>query len=87
MNTNEELPPVLIEPSELSPDALDGIIDNFIMRDGTDYGTQEVSYETKVKNVRRQLERGDVKIIFDPTSESVTLVTKQDWLKRDSSRD
>ena len=77
----DTLPPIEIPLDTLSPDALAGVIDNFIQREGTDYGAHETEYETKVKHVRRQLEKGDVKIVFDPESESVTLLTKRDWQK------
>ena len=33
---------------ELSPDALSGVIQSFVLREGTDYGEQEVAFETKV---------------------------------------
>lgn len=83
MNSEETpaAPPVEIDPQQLSNEALLGVIDNFITREGTDYGVNEVSYDSKVQSIRRQLERGDVKIVFDPTSESVTLMTKSEWRK------
>jgi uncharacterized protein YheU (UPF0270 family) len=48
---------------------------------GTDYGAQEIAHESKVRRVRQQLEKGDVKITFDPNTETVTLLTKNDWLR------
>ena len=55
------------------------------MRDGTDYGASEASYDTKVEAVRKQIKKGDVKIVFDPNTESVTIMTKHEWLKRSRS--
>lgn len=66
--------------SALSETALRGVIEEFVSREGTDYGP-EVSFETKVAQVRRQLESGIAVIVFDPESESCTLVTR-DELKR-----
>ncbi|RYE91616.1 MAG: YheU family protein [Myxococcales bacterium] len=67
--------------SALSPVALAGVIENFILREGTDYGERETSHEAKVEQIRRQLDRGDIKIVYDLTQQSVTLMTKRDWLK------
>lgn len=72
-------PPIEIPFDRLSAETLNGVIDNFISREGTDYGAQEVSHETKVTQIRRQIEKGEVKIVFEPASETVTLVTRQDW--------
>ena len=52
----------------LSEEALRGVIEEFITREGTEYGP-EVPLETKVDQVRRQLERGLAGIVFDPESE------------------
>lgn len=64
----------------LSADALSGVIDDFILREGTDYGAAESAHESKIKRIQKQLQAGDVKIVFDPESESVTLLTKQEWI-------
>ncbi len=52
----------------LSPDALRGLLEEFVTRDGTDYGARERTLEEKVAAVRGQLERGEAVIVFDPTS-------------------
>ena len=77
----ETLAPVPIEvPIEiLSPDALSGIIDEFIFREGTDYGAQEISLDKKIEQIKRQLSKNEIKIVFDPASETVTLMTLRDW--------
>jgi uncharacterized protein len=69
---------VIIPHQQLSADALQGLIEEFITREGTDYGHTEVALEAKVEQVRRQLERGEVVIVFDPATESVSLVTWRD---------
>lgn len=67
---------MIIPFEQLSEGALRGLIEEFITRDGTDYGFNEVSLETKVKQVKSQIQRGDVVIAFDPASEAVTLLTQ-----------
>jgi uncharacterized protein YheU (UPF0270 family) len=70
----ERPPPVEVPCGDLSPEALRGVIDAFVLREGTDYGELDVAHETKVAQVLRQLERGEAKILFDPVTESVDIV-------------
>ena len=58
----------------LSEAALDAVIESFVNREGTDYGARERGFEEKVADVRRQLERGEAQIVFDPETESVNIV-------------
>lgn len=60
---------------ELSSAALTGLIEAFVMREGTDYGEHEVPLADKVEQVRQQVERGDVRVLFDLETESATLVS------------
>jgi uncharacterized protein YheU (UPF0270 family) len=76
---NSPAAPVEVPIEILSEDALSGIIKEFVMREGTDYGREEVSLEKKIEQIRRQMSHGDIKIVFDPSSESVTLMTQRQW--------
>lgn len=71
------LPPIIVPHSELSPDALTGVIESFVLREGTDYGERDVDFATKVLQVRRQLERREAEIVFDPDSESIDIVVRK----------
>ena len=53
-----------------------------MLREGTDYGERDVSHETKIAQVVRQLERGEARILFDPLDSSVTIVAVQPGRKR-----
>lgn len=68
-----------IPAERLSPDVLQAILEEFIAREGTDYGEVEYSLERKVEQLRQQLSRGDVVISYDPQSESCTLLTRRDF--------
>jgi uncharacterized protein len=72
--TEESAEPVIIPYTELSADALKGVIEAFVLREGTDYGSTEYSLEQKVAHVMRQLQRKEAQIVFDPQTESVDLV-------------
>jgi uncharacterized protein YheU (UPF0270 family) len=62
--------------SEISETALRGLIEDYVTSEGTEYGVADVDLETKVAQVMRQIERGEVQIHFDPKSETVNLVPK-----------
>jgi uncharacterized protein YheU (UPF0270 family) len=67
--------PVAVPHTELSPEALRGVVESFVLREGTDYGERDVPFEAKVAQVIRQLERGEARIMFDPVAQSVQIVT------------
>jgi len=60
--------------SALSPEALGGLIEEFVSREGTDYGGPVATLEEKVAQVQRQLERGEAIVFFDPTTETCNIV-------------
>ncbi len=66
--------PIAVPHQELSPVALRGLIEAFVLREGTDYGAREVSFETKVAQVAAQLAAGEAQIWFDPGSNSVDII-------------
>jgi hypothetical protein len=66
--------PIEVSQGALSPAALRALVEEFVTRDGTDYGDIERSLDEKVADVLRQLDRGEVRIVFDPESETTTLV-------------
>ena len=61
----------------LSAEALQGVIDEFIQREGTDYGWSETSLDKKRLDIQRQLSRRKARILYDSDSESLTLVTTE----------
>jgi hypothetical protein len=66
--------PVEVPYTELPQDLLHAVVESFVLREGTDYGEKELSLEAKVARVVAQLKCGEVKIVFDPDSDSVTLI-------------
>jgi uncharacterized protein len=72
----EPAEPIEVPHTLLSADALRGLVESFVLREGTDYGSREFTHEQKVAQVIAQLENGDARIVFDPETESVTLMPK-----------
>jgi uncharacterized protein len=69
--------PVEVPHTELSRDALRGVVESFVLREGTEYGERDVSIDRKVADVMRQLERGEAVILYDPESDSIDIVVKR----------
>lgn len=72
---------MLIPKERLSHEALLGLVDSFVLQEGTDYGHDEPTLESKRAEVLRQLDRGEVVILFDPSTETCNLVTREELPK------
>jgi len=80
---DDELPSEVEIPwDRLSPGALRGVIEEFVTREGTEYGAHDVELETKVREVQRQLERGEVIVLFHGKTQSVNLVHARELRRR-----
>lgn len=69
--------PVIVPWRDIDAATLDNLIEEFVTRDGTDYGDREIATATKVEQVRRQLQRGDAAVVFDEVTETVSLMTRE----------
>jgi len=69
--------PIIVPWKDLPPDTLTNLIEEFVTRDGTDYGDQEIPTGTKVEQVRNQLKREDAFVVFDEVTESVSVMGKE----------
>lgn len=65
---------VTIPWKDLSPEALQGLIEAFVAREGTDYGDRNFTLEEKVAHVRRQLEKGTAVIVYDAQSLTANII-------------
>ncbi|MBA4501024.1 YheU family protein [Marinobacterium marinum] len=66
----------------LDPETLDNLIEEFVSRDGTDYGEQEYSLSRKAEQVRAALSAGEAVLIFSECSGQCNIVPAEqarDW--------
>lgn len=73
-----EIRGIELSPDDLSSDALRGLVEEFVSREGTDYGHADRALEGKVADVYRQLESGEARIVFDLESETASIVSARD---------
>jgi uncharacterized protein YheU (UPF0270 family) len=65
---------MIIPHRQLSPEALQGLIEEFVTRSGTEYGERETPFETKVAQVWRQLDLGKAVIAYNEEDGSCTIL-------------
>jgi uncharacterized protein len=67
---------MIIPHDRLSQEALQGLIEEFVTRDGTDTGYIDGSLEKNVEMIIRQLKRRDVFIVFDEATQTANIMPK-----------
>ncbi|WP_343553830.1 YheU family protein [Pantoea sp.] len=70
---------MIIPWQQLAAETLENLIETFVLREGTDYGEQERSLSQKVADVRRQLERGEVVLVWSELHESINIMPKSEF--------
>lgn len=58
----------------LSSSALRGIIEDYVLREGTEYGHEDTSLDKKIEQVLKQLEDGRAVITYDEKSDTCSIV-------------
>lgn len=70
---------MMIPWQDLAPETLDSLIESFVLREGTDYGEQERSLEQKVADVKRQLQSGEVLLVWSELHETVNIMPRNQF--------
>tara|TARA_Y100000310_G_scaffold185281_1_gene185357 strand:- start:7278 stop:7511 length:234 start_codon:yes stop_codon:yes gene_type:complete len=69
---------MIIPIDALEADTLYSLAEAFVLREGTDYGEQEVALEVKVQQVLERLKQGDAVLVYSELYESVDIKRKED---------
>ena len=70
---------MIIPLEQLSSEALTAIIEDFILREGTEYGAFDVSKQDKVAQVKQHLEQGRAVLVYSELHESVNILPKDQF--------
>ncbi len=73
--------PIEIPVERLAPETLRSVLESFILREGTDYGTYESTLEEKVRSLSLKILNHSAHLVFDPLTETVTFVTDVEFRK------
>lgn len=63
---------------EIPKDTLIRLLEEFVTRDGTQYGENEVSLDSMIEQVMSQLKNQKAYIVYDDESNSCQIITKED---------
>ena len=76
---NDRQEPARIEVpfTALSSEALRGLAESVVLREGTDYGERERSFESKVEELLARVRRGEARILFDFGSQTAHIVASE----------
>jgi uncharacterized protein YheU (UPF0270 family) len=77
VSEEEDARPVEVPHTELPAATLRAVVESFVLREGTDYGAQDATFERKIADVMRQLERREAAILYDPGTDSVDIVVRR----------
>ncbi|WP_441004187.1 YheU family protein [Pseudocolwellia agarivorans] len=70
---------MIIPIQDINPDTLFSIIKEFVLREGTEYGAEDVSIEEKVEQVRKQLNLGTAVLVYSELHETVNIIPKDQF--------
>ena len=65
---------VIVPWQQLPADVLNALIEEFVTREGTDYGHKSITTAAKVEQVMRQLRAGTSVITYDARLNSATII-------------
>ena len=69
---------MIVPINALEADTLYSLAESFVLREGTDYGEEEVSLDVKVQQVLERLKSGEAVLVYSELHESVDIKRKED---------
>ena len=72
---------MIIPFTQLPTDTLDAIIENFVLREGTEYGSEDVALSDKIAQVRQQLKQGTALLVYSELHETVNILPADQFVE------
>lgn len=72
---------MIIPFEQLSDETLSAIIENFVLREGTEYGTEDVALDAKITQVHMQLKQGTALLVYSELHETVNILPKDQFIE------
>ena len=70
---------MIIPLEQINEETLIAIIEDFILREGTDYGVIDASKADKMAQVKLQLQQGSAVIVYSELHESVNILPREQF--------
>lgn len=74
---------MIIPWQNLDPTTLDNIAESIVLREGTDYGTEEISLSRKKQQLLTKIRNGDAVIVWSELHKSIDIKDKMEFFNRD----
>lgn len=65
---------MIIPIQDINPDTLFTIIKEFVLREGTEYGAEDITIEEKIEQVQQQLKSGSAILVYSELHETVNII-------------
>ena len=72
---------MIIPLEQLSSEVLNAIIENFVLREGTEYGSEDVSLNDKINQVHQQLKQGTALLVYSELHETVNILPTDQFVE------
>lgn len=72
---------MIIPWQELEPATLDNIVESVILREGTDYGEEEIPLARKKEQLLEKIRNGSAVVIWSELHESIDIKDRMEFLK------
>jgi len=76
---------MIIPIDAVETETLQGLVEAFVLREGTEYGAEDISLEVKVAQVLEALKSGEAILVYSELHESVDIRPKGDLSSEESS--
>ena len=70
---------MIIPLEQLNQDTLYAIIEDFILREGTDYGAVDATKADKIAQVELQLKQGNAVLVYSQLHDSVNILPREQF--------
>lgn len=75
---------MIIPIEQLNAETLQAIIEDYILREGTDYGAIDASKDDKIAQVMLQLKQGSAVVVYSELHESVNILPREQFINGSS---
>ncbi|MFT5816495.1 MAG: hypothetical protein ACI9VT_004275 [Psychroserpens sp.] len=72
---------MIIPLEQLTSETLSAIIESFVLREGTDYGSEDVSLNDKITQVHQQLKQGTALLVYSELHETVNILPADQFVE------
>lgn len=72
---------MIIPLDALPKETLSAIIENFVLREGTEYGSEDVALSDKIQQVEQQLKQGSALLVYSELHETVNILPADQFVE------